>query len=364
MTGADPHDGMLPAHTRPWIRQGSVMMRPVLLPLAEQLGRLSLRQRGAHSRFLDTRHGRIHYYDLRGSGPLPTTVVLHGLGAAATAFGGLLSRLQPHVRRALAPDHLGHGFSEGEDSQVTPNNLLQSTFEALDQTLPEPALLVGNSMGGAIAVKYALSRPQRVRALVLVSPAGARWTDEEWEALQRAFRLESRAHATQLLRRLYHQPPWFLSLLAHEMPARLSCPTVRALLGAPQASATLTPEELGALQVPTLLLWGESERLLPFSHLDYFARYLPKHAVIERPRGFGHSPHVDAPQALAARITAFGFQCASAQRGSSQYASAQYKSALNLKPLAMPPRSLSPLRRWPLFRTLRAPASAPGDTRE
>lgn len=323
-------------------------MRPVLLPLAEQLGRLSLRQRGAHSRFLETRHGRIHYYDLPGSGQLPTTAVLHGLGAAATAFGGLLSRLRPHVQRAIAPDHLGHGFSDGDGSKVTPDNLLQAALETLDRTLTEPAVLVGNSMGGVIAVKYALSRPRRVRALVLVSPAGACWTDEEWQALQQAFRLESRAHATQLLRRLYHQPPWFLSLLAHEMPARLSCPTVRALLGAPQTRSTLTPEELGGLQVPTLLIWGESERLLPCTHLEYFRRYLPRHAAIERPCGFGHSPHVDAPQALAERITAFAAQ----HSGSHHWAS---------KSLRQSARAISLRRRLVRFRAPRVPATLPSE---
>jgi pimeloyl-ACP methyl ester carboxylesterase len=50
---------------------------------------------------------------------------------------------------------------------------------------------------------------------------------------------------------------------------------------------------------------GQSERLLPASSLAYFRRHLPDHAVIEEPKGFGHSPHFDDPARFAARLIAF-----------------------------------------------------------
>lgn len=255
-----------------------------------------------------TRFGRMHCYDAPGSGNLPTVALLHGLAAAATPFAPLMMRLRRDVRRVLAPDHLGHGFSAGRTAPLTPASLLGATRETLDRLVSEPAIVLGNSLGGAVAVRYALSSPQNVRALVLVSPAGAHCDESEWKELKRLFAMTSRADASVFFRRVYHEPPWFLSLVAHELPAAMASPPVRSLLlGACNANA-LCPEELEALRVPVLLVWGQEERLLPDSNLEYFRQHLPRGTRIERPDGFGHSPHIDAPEALAELIVDFARQ--------------------------------------------------------
>jgi pimeloyl-ACP methyl ester carboxylesterase len=280
-------------------------MRPFLLPLAQRVGRRALWRRGARSEWVATRYGRMHCYDIPGLGQLPPVVLLHGLATAATPFAPLLMRLRRDVRRVLAPDHLGHGFSAGRSAPLTPNSLLESTAQTLDHLLDEPAIVVGNSLGGALAVRYALTSPKKVRALVLISPAGAHCEEHEWRELKQAFDMSSRADAAVFFRRLYHQPPWFLSLFAHEMPAAMSSPPVRSFLRDACNATALCPEELAALEVPVLLVWGRAERLLPESNLEYFTRHLPSGTRIERPEGFGHSPHLDAADELAALIIRF-----------------------------------------------------------
>jgi pimeloyl-ACP methyl ester carboxylesterase len=280
-------------------------MRPFLMPLAQRVGRRALWRRGAQTQWVVTQYGRVHCYDVAGAGSLPTVVLLHGLAAAATPFGPLLMLLRRDVRRVIAPDHLGHGFSAGRTDCLTPESLLGATTQTLDCLLSEPAIVVGNSLGGAVAVRYALARPEKVRALVLISPAGAQCADAEWRALKSAFDMSSRADAAAFFRRVYHTPPRFLSLLAHELPAAMASPPVRSILHGACNATALCPEELGALQVPILLVWGQAERLLPESHLSYFARHLPNTTQIERPEAFGHSPHVDAPAAVASLITRF-----------------------------------------------------------
>jgi pimeloyl-ACP methyl ester carboxylesterase len=52
-------------------------------------------------------------------------------------------------------------------------------------------------------------------------------------------------------------------------------------------------------------LWGRSEKLLPASALSYFRAHLPKHAIIEEPHGFGHTPQFEEPGRLAERILSF-----------------------------------------------------------
>ena len=81
--------------------------------------------------------------------------------------------------------------------------------------------------------------------------------------------------------------------------------SIRDVVGAATLDDLPTPNSLGALAMPILLLWGQSERLLPPSSLAYFRRHLPGHAVIEEPAGFGHCPHFDDPARLAARLVEF-----------------------------------------------------------
>jgi pimeloyl-ACP methyl ester carboxylesterase len=250
----------------------------------------------------------MHCYDIAGTGELPETVLLHGLGASAAPFGSLMARLRPHVRRVLAPDQLGHGFSAGRAAALTPGALVEAMCQTLEPLLEAPALVVGNSLGGAVAVRYALACPEQVRGLVLVSPAGAPSLDREWSEIRETFDMRSRWDAALFLRRVYREPPWFLPLVAHELPATLGSVPVRSFLEAASNATALTPEELGALKVPVLLIWGESDLLLPRSHFRYFAEHLPSSTRIERPETFGHSPHVDAPDALAELLLPFAAQ--------------------------------------------------------
>jgi pimeloyl-ACP methyl ester carboxylesterase len=273
--------------------------------MAERIGRATLNWRGARSVLVRTEQGTVHAYDLPGRGRLPTTVLLHGLGSAATSFGPLLLRLRTEARRLIAPDYPGHGFSSMTATRLTADGLVASVSRVLDTLVDEPALVVGNSLGGGVALRYAIAQPERVAALVLVSPAGAQSTEEELAALKGLFDIGSRPEAMTFLRRLYPHPPGFVPLIAHELPAAMARPAVRDLLASSGNDDMPSPEALASLRMPILLLWGQEEHLLPDSHLDYFERHLPPHAVIERPEGFGHCPHVDAPDALAQRIAAF-----------------------------------------------------------
>lgn len=280
-------------------------VRPLLLSAAEHLGRRALLRRGAVSTWFPTRHGHVHCYRLKGHGSLPPVVLLHGLGTAATAFAPLIAQLRPHVRELTAPDSLGHGFSSAQYRDLSPSEVLDSTFDVLRRTIDEPVVLVGNSMGGALALKFAVQHPEKVRALALVSPAGAPFDGNDWKTLTQTFDVHSRAEARHLLTCIYPNPPWFLSLVAHEMAAHLSSPALRALLASPPSSADVSPSELATIAAPLLLLWGARDRLLPRGQLEYFRRHLPSHAVIEEPPTFGHSPHLDAPRALAERLVRF-----------------------------------------------------------
>lgn len=281
-------------------------MAPRFLPVAERLARLGMNVTGMASRWVDVNGMRVHVYDGVGRGDLPTVVMIHGLGSAGVSFAGVIARLRPHVKRLLVPELPGHGLTAHPgDRPVTPELVLDTISAALDAIVNEPVVVVGNSLGGAVAIDYAKRHPEQVRALVLVSPAGARLPDEEWKKLLLAFDVTGADEARHFLGRIYNRPPWFLALVAHEFPDLLKRRAVRDILETSTQEHAAQPDDLAALAMPVLLLWGRSERLLPAEALAYFREHLPKTAVIEEPHGFAHSPQLEHPRRVADRIVAF-----------------------------------------------------------
>ncbi|MBN8884136.1 MAG: alpha/beta fold hydrolase [Rudaea sp.] len=118
--------------------------------------------------FLEIGNARLHYVD-RGSGPV--VVLMHGLGGNLRNFHALIDRLV-EGHRVIAVDRPGCGYSTMA-SGAQPNLFEQAAIvvafmRALNLQRP---LLVGHSLGGALALALALDHPDSIRALVLISPA-------------------------------------------------------------------------------------------------------------------------------------------------------------------------------------------------
>ena len=166
-----------------------------------------------------------------------------------------------------------------------------------------------SSWGARWAARWLSATPWNdqgvVVGLALVSPAAARTSASEWDELRATFKIESAAEARRLLARLYHRTPWYLPAFAPGLRDVMKRPAIRDVVGAATLDDLPAPDRLGALPMPILLLWGQSERLLPRSSLAYLRRHLPGHAIIEEPAGFGHCPHIDDPARLVARLVEF-----------------------------------------------------------
>jgi pimeloyl-ACP methyl ester carboxylesterase len=274
----------------------------IVFPMMERVARIALHRGGLASRTIDTRAGKVHVYDGPGSGTAPPLVWLHGIGSAAAPYAEVLLRLRRYARRVVAIELPGHGFSADPTETLTPAVLLSAVTEVMVGLALPPFILVGHSLGGAMSLGYAVQKPHALAALVLISPAGAKTTDEDLNMLIDAFRTRKTRQARDLLARLYHRPPWFVPLLGSEFLQSLSRPGVQDILASAKLDDAITPQELARLTMPTYVIWGRSERLLPPSHLAYFRSHLPAHAVIYEPYGFGHCPHLDDPAALAGTL--------------------------------------------------------------
>lgn len=260
--------------------------------ITEHLSLLGLRLRGWRRRHVETSVGRVHLLDVRGRGTLPTVVFLHGLSSAGSHYGSLLVRLRPFVRRVIVPDLPAHGFSE-TPARVDLDALFTGLRESLDRALDGPAVLVGNSLGGAMALRYALARPDRVLGLALLAPGGAPLNAAEIDDLRGLFSVESDRDALRFVDRVMVRPGAMRRLYAAGIRAGLGRPEVRALLDAFSPDDALSPDDLRGLKVPARVLWGAEERVFPPSSRTFFEAHLPSHGRLEVHHGLGHCAHLD-----------------------------------------------------------------------
>ncbi len=118
---------------------------------------------------------RIHYLDA-GAKNNPVIVFLHGSGSGASGHSNFKENypfLAEHGYRVIVIDHVGYGYSsKPTDVDYHINFFVECLHQTLQYIGVELYTLIGNSLGGAIALRYALDYPERVSSLVLMAPGG------------------------------------------------------------------------------------------------------------------------------------------------------------------------------------------------
>lgn len=275
-----------------------------MLALTNQLARTSLWLDGYLSRNVVTSVGRVHVLEGRGKGPLPPVVLFHGISSSGVHFLPLLRQLRGRVRHLIVPDMPAHGFSDPPPVMNT-EAMKDGLVEAMDTVVREPSVIFGNSMGGIAAVHYALARPERVRGLILCSPSGASMDEAELRSFMRGFDFDTHGDALEFVDRLFARRNRMRHLFAWGVRRQFQDPRVRGLIEAIAPADMLRPEQLAALRMPILLLWGRDERILPRAHYEFFRKHLPPHTRVEEPEGLGHAPYLDDVGAVARQILTF-----------------------------------------------------------
>ncbi len=251
---------------------------------------------------------RIHY-EMHGTG----TPVLLIMGLGSNAHGWY--RTIPWLSRrhqAIAFDNRGTGRSDVPEGAYTIAQMAADAAAVLDATGHVRAHVVGASLGGMIAQRVALAYPERVRALVLVctTPGGrnaARASDEVTAGLVQG----GDDPAT-----VYRRNAWFLygedtrtrhpERIEEDLEARASIPTTpRGYLGQLQAAMGHdTWEELPSVAIPTLVVHGEADVLIPTENGRRLAARIPGAELVLVP-GAGHMLQSDAGDVVRAAVLGF-----------------------------------------------------------
>jgi pimeloyl-ACP methyl ester carboxylesterase len=250
--------------------------------------------------------------DARGSGE--PIVLLHGLGASRRLWHRVAPLLASSGRRVLAPDLPGFGESPPAGAGFEFPAVTEALAGALRHRTQEPFDLLGHSLGGAVALEFAVAHPELVRRLVLAAPAG--FTPRSWPVASVAGRLAEPALAARRIagRPLSLSPSARRVLLwgAVAEPQHLALGDAQLVLSSSGAATRLGPALstvlrtdlrplLDRLERPVGLVWGERDRVVPIATLDAIRKLRPG-VVAETIPAAAHIPQLEQPQQFVAAL--------------------------------------------------------------
>jgi len=257
-----------------------------------------------------------------GSGP--PLLLVHGIGDSSETWAGVMPALAEKYT-VIAPDLLGHGESAKPRADYAIAAYACGMRDLLTALGVDRVSVVGHSLGGGIAMQFAYQFPERCERLVLVAAAGM------GRDVHPVFRLASGPGATVGMYLLTRQPV--------RMAVRLAAPLVRAAGGAGlgpdldyavqryeafadgtarraflrtiRAGVDLSGQAITMLDraylarhLPTLIIWGTRDGIIPFEHAEVARSALPG-SRLEIFEGAGHLPHQDDPERFVKVVEGF-----------------------------------------------------------
>jgi pimeloyl-ACP methyl ester carboxylesterase len=223
---------------------------------------------------------------------------LHGGG---TWHGYEFAKKWPEKFRVIHPHHPGFGESGDDPAMDTFNDYVMHYVELLDALKLDKVHLVGFSLGGYIAAQFASQHPERVKTLALVAPAGMR--SAEYPTLD-ILSTPGDQIVGMLASNFEVLKPW--------LPAGPDPDFIGARYRESATLARLLWEKpwdpkfkryLHRIKVPTLILWGDEDKLVPLQHAELWKQALPN-AKVQIFKGAGHLLLDEKPEAANA-VAAF-----------------------------------------------------------
>jgi len=277
--------------------------------------------------------GEVAWLDYGGPADGPLLVGVHGLGGAAWNWAAVAPLLTEHVR-LVAIDLVGHGLTRSGGRQTTVGANRRVLDRWLREIIDEPAVLVGNSMGGAISLLEGAIAPDLVRGLVLIDPALPRpafgridpqvamsfavasipWVGKA-VATRRARRAGVETQVRDTLKLctvdVNRIPSWVVDVGVDYAQSRAEDPLSTSDFLAAARSVVRLLSRPGPLRragaavdaagIPVLLIHGDRDRLVS---IDIATRYARQHPAwqFEIAHEIGHIPMLEAPDWTAKQI--------------------------------------------------------------
>lgn len=263
------------------------------------------------SRFAEIEGMRVHYRD-EGAGP--PLVLVHGTSSSLHTWDGWVARLSAH-RRIVRLDLPGFGLTgPAPDGDYRAERYARVVAALMDQLGVARADVAGNSLGGRVALTFALAHPERVRKLVLVDAAGL--SGQQPPRLFRAARIPvvnrlftvvtPRSLVAKNVTEVYGNPSRIDAAIVDRYYDLARAEGNRGALVA-RLNGPRDPDldtRLGELRAPVLILWGERDRWIPLSFATRLQSSIPGAQLVSFPDA-GHVPMEELPEATAREADRF-----------------------------------------------------------
>lgn len=242
---------------------------------------------------------KINYLDMNKSGS-PVILLLHGLGATGESWGLQIPDLVAKRLRIIAPDLRGSGKSTYPGGNTSIRDMTDDVFQLLKDLQISKTNLAGISMGGTVALEFALDYPGFVQKLILINTFSQlrpkNWGSRIYFLLRMVllYTLGMNMQANIVARHIFPEPgqsefrQLFMGQIAQADPQGY-----RAAIWA-LARFNVT-QRLGELTVPTLVVTGECDTTVPPKVQEQLAQRIPnsQHRIVP---GAGHAVIVDQPE--------------------------------------------------------------------
>lgn len=247
--------------------------------------------------------GGLRYVYLEGGQGEPL-MLLHGFGGNKDNFTRSARYLTPHYR-VIIPDHIGFGESSRPAAADYTAAAQADRLRLLAQALGIRTIhLGGNSMGGQIAMAYAARYPKEVGSLWLLNPAGA-WSAPRSELADMVLGsgrnpliARSEDEFAETFDFVMNDPPFvprpILDVFAQE---RIRNAELEERIFVKIATDSIEQRVKG-LETPTLIVWGDRDRVIHVGTADVLHKLMPRSQVIVMP-GIGHIPMIERPRQSA-----------------------------------------------------------------
>src|SRR5437773_9503876 len=237
---------------------------------------------------------KIHYVETGTGAPL---ILIHGLADNVAVWDSVISPLAARFH-VVALDQIGFGRSDKPLLNYRVSTFVDFLDGFLNELKIKRASLVGNSLGGWVAADFALKHPDRIERLVLSDAAGyaalAKTMDPR--ALN-ALRLASREDIRYLGPLTFRDKRFYedVDLAFKQRVTAGDSHTVSQFLDSMIRGEDVLDGQLGAIEKPTLILWGRDDKLIPVSFAARFNKEInaSQLRIID---GCGHMPHVECAE--------------------------------------------------------------------
>jgi pimeloyl-ACP methyl ester carboxylesterase len=274
---------------------------------------------GAASQFITLSPGlTVHVRD-EGARSGPVLVLIHGSNSSLHTWEPWVKRLGGQYR-IVSLDLPGHGLTGAYPGGVYDYPVFVSVVDQVMGKLGiARAVIGGNSMGGGVTWMYALAHPEKVEAMILVDAAGApRWESKKAPIGFRVARTPVLRDIMKIITpRSMVESSLQTSVSVKSVVTSAAVDRYWELLRYPgNREATIkrfsythnnhpaTKEKLAALKIPTLILWGEEDNLIPVQSAKWFADTIPGSKLIVYPK-VGHVPMEEVADQSAADVAVF-----------------------------------------------------------